>query len=143
MAYNQVRVPGIVTLVMGVGNIILAVALSLLTGWGYFGVAAAGMLVLTSKNVFFTPWYATKVLGVGTQTYTRAMLSGIAATIPVGALAAILATILPLTAPIMLVVAGTSISLVYLAAVWSLGLSGFERILFKSYILSALRKVLA
>lgn len=143
VAYNKVRVPGIVTLIMGAGNVILAVALSLLNDWGYFGVAVAGTLVLTSKNAFFTPWYATKVLGVGSQTFSRSMLPGIAATIPIGVLAAILGEILPIPAPIMLAVAGTSISLAYLAAVWSLGLSGFERILFKSYIPSALRKVLA
>lgn len=141
VAYNRVRVPGVVTLVMGISNIALAVTLPLLTGWGYYGVAAAGAIVLTTKNAFFTPWYATKVLGVEVHTFTRSMLPGIIATIPIGVSAAILAAVLPFPPLIMLAVAGMAITLVYIAAVWSIGLSGFERSLFKSYIPSKLRRV--
>lgn len=141
VAYNRVRVPGVVTLVMGIGSIALAVALSLLTGWGYYGVAAAGAIVLTTKNTFFTPWYATKILGVEVHTFTRSMLPGIAATILIFILATILASVMPL-APLLaaIVVASMFISLIYVAAVWSLGLNGFERRLFKSYIPSKIRR---
>ena len=143
VAYNQVRVPGIVTLVMGVWNIALAVALSLLTGSGYYGVATAGVIVLTTKNVFFTPWYATKVLGVEVHTFTLSMLPGVAATILVGISAATLAAILPFAVLAMLAIAGLSVTLVYLAAVWSFGLSGIERRLFKSYLPSKLGRIAA
>jgi len=143
VAYNRVRVPGVVTLVMGVCNIALAVTLSHQTGWGYYGVAAAGAIVLTTKNAFFTPWYATKVLGVEVHTFTRSMLSGVAATILVGILAATLAAFLPLAVLPMLVVAGTVMTLVYLAAVWSFGLNKFERRLFKSYLPSRCRRFAA
>jgi hypothetical protein len=77
VAYNRVRVPGIVTFFMGIGNFGLAVALPLLAGLGYYGVAAAGAIVLTLKNAIFTPWYATRVLGVGAHTFTRSMLPGL------------------------------------------------------------------
>lgn len=141
VAYNRVRVPGVVTLVMGIGSIALAVALSLLTGWGYYGVAAAGAIVLTTKNTFFTPWYATKILGVEVHTFTRSMLPGIAATILIFILATILASFMPL-APLLaaIVVASMFITLIYVAAVWSLGLNGFERGLFKSYLPSKIRR---
>ena len=115
VVHNQVRVPGILTLVMGVGNVALAVALPLLTGWGYYGVAAAGAIVLTLKNAFFTPWYATKVLGVEVHTFTRSILPGIAATILVGISAATLDAVLPLSSLAMLAVAGVSVTLVYVA----------------------------
>jgi len=141
VAYNRVRVPGVVTLVMGVGNIALAVALELLTGWGYYGVAAAGAIVLTLKNAFFTPWYATKVLGVELHTFTRSMLTGVVATVLVGISAATLGAVLPLGDMAMLAVANVSITLVYLAAVWTFGLSGFERRLFESYLPSTLRRI--
>lgn len=64
IAYNKVRIPGIVTFWMGIGNFLLAVLIPHLTGWGYYGVAVAGAIVLTLNNTLFTPWYATKVLGL-------------------------------------------------------------------------------
>jgi len=140
VAYNKVRVPGVVTLLMGVGNITLAVALPLLTGWGYYGVAAAGAIVLTLKNAIFTPWYASKVLGVEVQTFTRSMLPGVAAAIIVGISAATLDAIFEVSALSMLLVAGTFVSLVYLAAVWKLGLNRFERRLFETYLPSKIRR---
>lgn len=144
VAYNRVRVPGVVTLVMGIGNIALAIALPLLTGWGYYGVAAAGAIVLTTKNAFFTPWYATKILGVDMHTFTRSMLPGIVTAILVGISAAILASVMPLT-PLLaaIAVASVFISLIYVAAVWSIGLNGFERRLFKSYIPSKIRRFIS
>lgn len=143
VAHNKVRVPGIVTLIMGVWNIALAVALSLLPGWGYYGVAAAGAIVLTTKNAFFTPWYATKVLGAELHTFTRSILSGIIATIIVSISAAILGAALPIASLMMLAVTGVSFTLVYLAAVWTLGLSEFERKLFESYIPLTIRRIIA
>jgi hypothetical protein len=143
VAHNKVRVPGIVTLIMGVGNIALAVALPFLTGWGYYGVAVAGAIVLTLKNAFFTPWYATKVLDIEVNTFTRSMLAGVAATIIVGISAAALGAFLLLTSLAMLSVVGMSITLVYLAGIWAFGLCGFERRLFKSYLPLTLRRIVA
>ncbi|MDV4343090.1 oligosaccharide flippase family protein [Methanoculleus sp. YWC-01] len=142
VAYNRVRVPGVVTFFMGIGNFGLAVALPLLTGLGYYGVAAAAAIVLTLKNAIFTPWYATRVLGVRAHTFTRSMLPGIVATALIGVAAATLGGILQLPALVTLVVAGAGIALVYLAAVWVLGLNGFERGLFESYLPPALRRII-
>lgn len=141
-AYNRVRVPGIVTFFMGIGNFALAITLPLLTGWGYYGVAAAGAIVLTLKNALFTPWYATKVLGVGTHTFTRSMLPGIVATVLIGIAAATLGATIQLPAQVTLTVVGAAITLVYLVAVWKLGLSEFERELFVSYLPLTLRRII-
>ncbi|VVB62877.1 Polysaccharide biosynthesis protein [uncultured archaeon] len=143
VAYNQVRVPGIVTLVMGVWNIALAVALSLQTDWGYYGVAIAGTIVLTTKNAFFTPWYSTKVLGVDVHTFTWPMLLGVVATIIVSISAAILGAVLPFEVLTMLIVACISVTIAYVTVVWSFGLNEFERKLFKSYMPSKLRRIIA
>jgi len=141
VAYNRVRLPGIVTFFMGIGNFALAIALALLTGWGFYGVALAGAIVLTLKNALFTPWYATRILGVGVHTFTRSMIPGIAATALIGILSVLLAIVFPLFALITLAVTGASITLVYLAAVWKFGLSGFERGLFVSYLPPKLRRI--
>lgn len=144
VAYNRVRVPGAVTFVMGIGNIALAVALPLLTGWGYYGVAAAGAIVLTAKNAFFTPWYATKILEIEVHTFTRSMIPGVVAAILVGISAAMFAYLIPLVPlPAALLIANVLIALLYFALLWVIGLNGFERRLFKSYIPSKIRRFIA
>jgi O-antigen/teichoic acid export membrane protein len=95
-AYNRVRLPGMVTLVLGISNFVLAVILALFSGWGYYGVAAAGAVVLTFKNAVFTPWYATKVLGIRAHTFTRAMVPGVVAGLLLGISATVMGYLLPL-----------------------------------------------
>lgn len=140
VAHNRVRVPGIVTLLMGITNLGLAVALPLLTGMGYYGVAAAGAIVLTLKNAFFTPWYATKVIGVSANTYTQSMLPGIVATSLICVSATALRAVLPF--PINVVIISAAIALVYLAAIWVFGLDESERKLFVSYLPPAVRRII-
>jgi membrane protein EpsK len=140
VAHNRVQLPGIVTLLMGIGNFGLAVALPLLTGVGYYGVAAAGAIVLTLKNAFFTPWYATKVLGVGAHTFTQSMLPGIAATGLICISAAALRAVIPF--PVMPAIVIVAITPVYLVAVWVFGLDGSERKLFGSYLPPAVRRII-
>jgi len=127
VAYNKVRIPGIVTLIMGVGNIILAVTLSQLTSWGYYSVAIAGAIILTTKNAFFIPWYATRVLEIEGQTFSLSILSGLIAAVLVSILAAILAASISLTNLDLLAIACVFITFLYIGAVWLLCLSGFER----------------
>lgn len=141
VAYNQVRVPGVVTLLMGIGNFVLAVALALYTGWGYYGVAAAGAIVLTLKNALFTPWYATRVLGVDRHTFTHSMIPGVVAAILLWILATALGTLFQLAALIPLMIAGGALALAYLVLVWRVGLSTFERGLFAFYLPENLRRL--
>lgn len=140
MAYNKVRVPGIVTLIMGVGNLALAVILSLFTGWGYYGVAAAGAIVLTLKNAVFTPWYATRVIGVGGHTFTKAMLPGIIAGFLLIVLANALGFFIPLDTLIPLIITWGILSIVYLIIMWKACLSAGERNLFGSYLPEIIRR---
>jgi membrane protein EpsK len=64
LSYNKLRIPAIVTIFSGIANILLAVALSSITGWGYYGVAVAVTFILTVRQSIFIPIYATKVLGL-------------------------------------------------------------------------------
>jgi len=140
VAYNKIRIPGIATFIGGIGNFALAVSLALFSGWGYYGVAAAGAIVLTLKNTLFTPWYATRILGIGVRTFTQSMLPGIAATLLIGVLATVLGNLFPLATLIPLIITGGTLTLVYLVLVWKFGLSAFERKLFGSYLPKNLRK---
>ena len=63
LATNRVKVPGVVTMVMGMANLGLALVLAGPMHWNLYGIAAAGAIMLTLKNVFFTPIYGAHVLG--------------------------------------------------------------------------------
>jgi O-antigen/teichoic acid export membrane protein len=139
-AYNKVRLPGIVTLIMGIANFALAVLLALFSGWGYYGVAAAGAIVLTLKNAVFTPWYATKVIGVGVHTFTSAMFPGLVAGLLLGGIATVLGIYLPLYTLIPLIVTSIVLSLLYSILMWRIGLSISERKLFGSYMPEKIRR---
>jgi membrane protein EpsK len=129
-----------VTLILGIGNFALAVILALFSGWGYYGVAAAGAFVLTFKNAVFTPWYATKLLGVGPHTFTRAMVPGVVATIVIAGSAAIVGLIFPMTKVLPLLIAGGTISSIYILLLLLLGLNQNERDLFLSYLPENIQK---
>ena len=74
VATNRVRIPGIVTCVMGMMNLALAITLCGPVGWGMYGVAAAGAIMLTAKNLIFTPVYAARVLGLRWKAFYRELI---------------------------------------------------------------------
>jgi membrane protein EpsK len=139
VAYNKIRIPGVVTLLMGGMNIALAIAIPLMAGWGFYGVAVAGAIVLTLKNAIFTPWYATKVMGTKASTFNASMLPGMIATIVIIGVSMAIGILLPITSLASLILVGCIIGVVYLALIWKYGLSIFERGIFKNYLPKNLR----
>jgi O-antigen/teichoic acid export membrane protein len=139
IAYNQVKVPGIVTLIMGISNCILAVILVVYTGWGFYGVAIAGAITLTIKDAVFNPWYTAKVLGLSFRTFTMPMLPGVVAFLLLGIFATVLGVILPLNTLVPLTIACGCIAVVYAMMMWRIGLSVGERKLFGSYLPEKIR----
>ncbi len=142
VAYNRIRIPGILTFFMGIGNFALAIALAVWTGLGYYGVALASAIVLTLKNAIFTPWYATRVLGVQAHTFTRSMLPGIVATglLTIGII--VLGRVVPLGSLVSLIFAGVAIAFVYCMILLRFGLDDFERGLFQSYLPKSIRSAI-
>lgn len=76
VAFNKVRIPGLVTVIMGFMNLCFAIVIPIITGIGYYGVALAGGIILTLKNTIFTPWYTAKVLKIDTKTFLKSMIPG-------------------------------------------------------------------
>lgn len=134
VAYNKVRIPGIVTFFMGIGNFLLAVMIPYLTGWDYYGVALAGAIMLTLKNAFFTPWYATKVLGISRTTFVKSMLPGVIAMVMIAVLSSLTANYTQISGIIPLLVYGIILTAVYLSVVWEFGLKQLERQTAESFI---------
>lgn len=74
VALNKVRIPGIVTFAMGVLNLILAILFPIVFGWGIYGVAAAGAIVLTLKNFVFTTLYGSYIAHKPWYTFMSSMI---------------------------------------------------------------------
>ena len=141
VAYNKIRVPGIVTLLMGGMNISLAFLLPLLAGMGFYGIAAAGAIVLTFKNAVFTPWYAAKVMNLKATTFAWSMLPGIVSTIIIAIVGWIAGSFLQINSLATLVTAGIAITIGYGILIWIFGLSSPERKIFKSYVPSTKKEM--
>jgi len=62
VAMNKVRLPALVTLLMGALNLVFAIVFIKYFDLGIYGVAIAGAIVLTAKNALFTPVYAAVML---------------------------------------------------------------------------------
>ena len=77
VAMNRVRVPALVTLFMGILNLLLAISFVRYFNWGIYGVAIAGAIVLTAKNALFTPVYAARILREPWHTFLRPYLSAL------------------------------------------------------------------
>jgi len=139
VAYNCVRIPGIVTFLMGIWNFILAITLPLITGWGYYGVAIAGAIVLTLKNCIFTPWYASKIIGINIYTFIRSMIPGIFATIIIWIISSIFMIFLPALGIIELLPIVVLITGIYICFIWKYGLDTFEHMIIHSYLPFSMR----
>lgn len=77
VAMNKVRVPALVTLFMGVFNLLFAILFVRYFNWGIYGVAIAGAIVLTAKNALFTPVYVAEILHEPWHTFLRPYLSAL------------------------------------------------------------------
>lgn len=123
-ATNKVRIPGIVQVAAGLINLALAIVLAGPLGWGMCGVAAAGVTVLTFRNVIFTPIYCARIIDRGSGTFMKGLLpiSGITALIAL--VCWLTASCLDLTSWPRLIGFGLALSLAYGAIVWSVAFSG-------------------
>jgi hypothetical protein len=139
VAYNKVRTPGIVTFWMGVGNLLLELTLPFVTGWGYYGVAVAGAIVLTLNNAIFIPWYATKVLGVQRTTFLSSMFPGALAVFIIAVSCRLINFLVPVSGLGTLIISGIVITIIYMGSVWFFTKESIERQIIMSMIPSAIK----
>jgi len=134
LATNRVKVPGIVTLVMGIGNLVLALVLAGPLHWGLYGIAAAGAIMLTLKNVLFTPLYAAHVLGKPYNSFLREMAPILAVTLASAGIARLVALSSADIGWTQLIGAGLGLSLLYSFVVFLLVLNPEEREMIKTVL---------
>ncbi|PLX82001.1 MAG: hypothetical protein C0617_15175 [Desulfuromonas sp.] len=78
-ALNKVKLPAILSCCLGLSNLLLALYVVNETTWGYYGVAAVGVLVLTLKNGLFTPVYAAYILKIPLGSFFKPIANGVLA----------------------------------------------------------------
>jgi O-antigen/teichoic acid export membrane protein len=133
-AFNRLKVPGIVTLLAGVCNVLLAIILSLYTPLGYYGVAVAAAIMLFLKNGLFIPWYAARLLQVPGRTFFGPAIMGEIAAGVIALSGFALSQVIPISGVFLLIVTASAISLAYWGFIWAVGLTHFEHELLLSII---------
>ncbi|WP_165394882.1 oligosaccharide flippase family protein [Methanofollis fontis] len=140
VAFNKVRTPGLITLGMGICNLLLAVFLVNFTALGMYGVAIAGAIMLTMKNSIFTPWYAARIMGVSSTTFVRPLVSGLVAVIIIASSLYILHFWISITSWIQLGACSAIVGLAYTGMIWRFGLSLQERKVILSLVPSPIQQ---
>ena len=80
IALNKTKVPAIVSIVAGIGNVLLIVFLVKGCDMGIYGVAVSQMIVLSFRSGIFFPVYAAKCLNQKWNAYLGKQLSGVLVT---------------------------------------------------------------
>jgi membrane protein EpsK len=127
LAANRMKTPAVVTIIMGLGNLGLALLLAAPVGWGLYGIAAAGAIMLTAKNVFFTPAYGAHLLGKPWLSFAREL--GLIVALTTGTILLCRGALWfgPITGWIQLAGVSFVISILYLAAAYRFFLNSEER----------------
>jgi membrane protein EpsK len=142
VAYNKVRIPGIIIFFMGIGNFLLAVIIPYLTGWNFYGVALAGAIMLTLKNAFFTTWYATKILEISRTTFVNSMIQGTFAMLMTVGVSHIMAHYLHPSGIVHLIICGIFLTALYIFILWGFCLNQSEKEIASLYIPLKMRSIL-
>jgi O-antigen/teichoic acid export membrane protein len=140
LAKDEMRMPGIVSLVTGVLNLGLALLLCGPVGWGMYGVAAAGAIVLTGKNLIYMPLFAARLTHRPWFTFYREMGTITTATLIIGGLSWAFSSWLTLFNWPLFLAACIGTSLLYGTYVYFLALKMDERGIIAKMVSSSFRR---
>lgn len=118
VAYNRVKLPGIVTLIMGAANVGLALVFVLFFDMGMYGIALAGATMLTLKNAIFTPCYAATLLGKKYSFFLVSMAKSVLAASVLGLTVFSLSKFIPVVNWKSLILFSGALFILYIPAVW-------------------------
>lgn len=75
VSYNKVKIPALVSLFLGILNILLMILSIKYTNSGMYGILVISAVVLTVKNAIFTPLYAASILNISKMTFIYSQLT--------------------------------------------------------------------
>ena len=127
VATNNVRTPAVVTLLMGAANVLLALALATWSGRGFISIAAAGAIILTLKNVVFTPLYGAKILDLPWYTYYPSLVTAVIGCLFAAVASYALAAYWDVSGWMQMAIVAIVTSLLYTTAVLLVGINSDDR----------------
>jgi membrane protein EpsK len=126
-ATNKVRLPGILTCIMGVANLGLALVLVFWTNMGMYGVAVAGAVMLTLKNALFTPIYGALIIRQKWHIFLVELMWAIIATGAVYVVSTWLFHLISIGFWMELILWSLPIGILYIILIWAIALNNDER----------------
>lgn len=141
MATNRVKVPAILQVVLGVVNLFLAILFAKSFKMGLYGIAVAGVLVLSLKNIVFNPIYCAYIIK---KPYTIFMRELLPLTILAGIVGGIgwgLTHVIDIHSWMQLIICGGVVALFYSLMIWVIVLSVEEREFFLNLVKSNVKKL--
>jgi len=124
---NKVKIPALVTIAIGIINIVFSILLIINTNLGIYSVAVSLLFCWTGKNLFFTPVYTAVVTEQSKSFYVKSFLPGILVTIVVSLLLLMLDQLFYMVSFIRLLTASVSVSLLISALCYKLILNKQDR----------------
>jgi len=140
VATNNVWLPGVVTLVVGMTNAAVVVAIALWSGWDYISIPIAGAILLTAKNAFFTPVYGAHILNLPWRTFLPSIVPGVVGCLSVAVGTCWIPLEWDLTDWTQLALVGVIASGIYILATYYLGLDASDRRLLQVEIQSRIER---
>jgi membrane protein EpsK len=126
-AYNDVRSPGIATVVTGVAFLVVAVVLAKWSPLGGVGVALASAIAWTARNAIYMPIYTARIMKLRWWALFPNLISSIVGTLFVGIVSYAVAMVYVSEGWFTLGASAVCVSLAYAALVWTVGMSRADR----------------
>jgi len=127
LAKDQMRMPGIVQIIAGFLNLGLALLLCGPVGWGMYGVATAGAIMLTGKNLIYMPLFTARLTRRPWFKFYREMGTIVTATAVVGGLSWALSLWMNITTWPSFLSCCAAVSLLYAGYIYFFALNKNER----------------
>ncbi len=140
IACNKVKLPGIVTLVLGLVNVLLAIILAKTTNLGLYAIALASAIVLTLKNIIFIAIYSAHIININRLTFLKPVFTGLILTIAIFIVSFALEHFVNIQSWFSLLIYSCLVSICFLPVIWFYIIDKSERDNLKSIIVNVFDK---
>lgn len=127
MAFNRVKVQGLVTLALGAVNVALAIAFVRWGGFGVGGVAAAAAIVWTIRNAVLLSSYASVLLRLPWWAFYPSLTAGALGTVSIALVSGFVSQLWWPTSWLALGVVATAIAVAYGVVAYAISLNRSDR----------------
>ncbi|HHD80169.1 MAG TPA: lipopolysaccharide biosynthesis protein, partial [Campylobacterales bacterium] len=134
VALNRVKVPGLFSLFIGIGNLLLSILFIKSLDIGIYSIALASAIMLIIKNFIFTPLYASHILGIEKIFFYKYTVPGFLISFIIFMLLLWIQTMLKLDSWFELIVTSVIIGLLSLVFIWLFALNKEEKTWIKEIV---------